>query len=467
MVRILAACLMKEGGKMRNYSIIKAIGIIISMALLVFLSLVGCDNNERTANTATGKSDGENELKGDLELQIFVGGYGDEFWKEAIEGFKKSNPKINVIVNMGPKVNEQMKTRWVSDNPPDFLYLDGPGIPTQQLENDGKFMDLKQWFYSTKTEDGNSLIKDRFIKGLLVEKNGKIYSAPYIFVTWGIWYDQKFFNDSNLLPPTNFDELLKVGNVLKTENVALIDYTGIYPIYIFRGMVLQALVSEGGQQLFDDVMALKPGVFESKAFKKIIKKIQILAEQELFLKGTVALNHIQSQMEWLNKKAALIPNGLWLESEMKKDIPVDFVMGYIPSVLQDAGQKYGVCTEAISMAISSKSKNPEAAKAFIAYLYKEEVVRRFVELTGTLSVYNIDTSHLNVSEATKSVQRWLGDQNIEFVYKKANLDASVEKVASDGLNSLVLGKIKVDEYCKRVQEEADRVISERTKLQLE
>ena len=457
---------------MAKRSMLRTIAVLVGLMLIVSLSFTGCEKKGVPSDTnqpeskkteATEKPAEEKGLKGDFKLQLFVGGYGDAFWKEVVEGFKKENPSLNVDARMGPKINEQMKTEWINDTPPDFVYCDGPELPSQQLEIDGKFMDLTEFFNTAKAEDGNSLIKDHLTNGLLVEKNGKILQAPYVFGTWGVWYDQKLFNDNGVTPPTNFDELLKLGETLKAKNTALIAYTGVYSIYMFRGMILQALVSEGGQQLFDDVIALKPGVFTSAPFKKVIQKVQTLAEKGYFMKGTVALNHTQSQMEWLNRKAALIPNGLWLESEMKKDIPADFDMKFTPSVLQDAGQKYGVIPESIGMAISTKAKNPDAAKAFLTYLYKESVVKRFVELSGSPSVYTVDASALSVSEATKSVQKWLSDPNVLFVPKKDNLDSAVEKVASDGLNSIVLGNLKTDEYCNRLQKEADRVLAEKSK----
>ncbi|RED57066.1 extracellular solute-binding protein [Cohnella phaseoli] len=402
------------------------------------------------------------DVKGDFELQIFVGGYGDAWWKEAIEGFKKKYPEVNVIANMGPKINEQMKTRWIDDNPPDFLYFDGPDIPMEQLKTDGKIMDLSGWFDEALAEDGQSLIQDHFVKGMLTpDKNGKIYVAPYIFSTMGMFYDDKLLGDNQISPPQNFDELLAIGEKLKSQNVALLDYPGIYPVYLFNGLITPALAAEGGQELWTKVMNAEPGVFKSEPFIKVMKKLEVLRDQGLILKGTTALNHTQSQMEWLNRKAAFIPNGLWLEGEMKKDIPTDFQMKFIPSVLQDAGQKMATAPSAVGFAIPAKAKNPKAAMAWLSYLYQEDVVKRFIELTNVPTIYNVDVNDMNVSEMTKSVMKWIADPNIVIVSTNFDWEPAGQQAVYDSLNSLVLGKINAEQYGERVEQAFEKARSEK------
>lgn len=444
---------------MIKFKKVVAIGLAISIMGSV---LVGCnkkpgvDNSASGANTTVAETGESGKLSGDLELQLFAGGYGETFWKEAIDGFKKENPDINIITNIGPKVNDQMKTRWISGNPPDIVYVDGAGMPEAlpQLIKDGKIMDLKPWFETAKNADGNP-IKENLINGVLRETDGKVYQAPYIFNSWGMFYDEKLLKDNGITPPTDFDSLVQAGEQLKSKNVSALCYTGVYALYLLRGSVLAAVASEGGQQTIDDIMDLKEGVFLSPAFKKAIEKIKILADKRLIMDGCVAMNHTQSQMEWLKRKAAFIPNGLWLESEMKKDTPSDFSMRYTPSIFLEKGKKMVIFPDFIGLAVSSQTKNPEAAKAFLSYLYKESVIKRFVELNNTPTVFKVNMSSLNISETTKSVQKYITDPNVIFISKKrAEIVPEVETEISNGLNSLVQNEITVDELCERVEKAA-------------
>jgi len=400
-------------------------------------------------------------LKGDFEVQIFVGGYGDTWWKEMLAGFKKENPELNIIENMGPKVNEQMKTRWVSDNPPDFVYCDGAEGVSTQFALDGKLLDLKDFFNNTKAADGKPL-REHLIDGIIQQINGGEYFAPYIFSAMALFYDDKLLKDNGIPVPQNFDELLAAGETLKSKGIALINYPGIYPQYLTEGFVYPAIVAEGGQQLLEDAMTGKPGVYLSQPFKNVINKVATLAQKGYVLKGTTALNHTQAQMEWLNRKAAFIPNGLWLENEMKKDIPEDFVMQYNAAAIRSPGQKVSLLGSGVNNAIAANAKNKEAALAFMEYIYREENVKRFVEIVGAPTCYTIDTTGINIeSDMVKSCLKVLADKdNIQIVSTTVTWIPEIKKMMDDQINSIVLGDMTVDQYCENLEKEAARVLAQ-------
>lgn len=456
---------------MRIYGGMRIFSKYIIYILAISISLVGCGSynglNALPGNnnviTQINTNIQNKELKGELELQIFIGGYGDKFWNEAMNEFQKEYPKVNVIKQMGQTINVKMTPRWMSGNPPDFAYVDGPEFPQDELVNAGMLMDLKEWFNTSKTLDGSTLIKDNLYKGFIRENDGKIYFAPYIFGTLGLWYNAKLFKENKLKIPTNFEEFLSLAPILKTKNIALMNYPGKFPGYLFQGFIRANMALLEGQQILDDIDTLKPGVFVSEAFYKSMYKLEVVSKTDnAILNGTLALNHIQSQVEWLNGKAAFIPNGLWLENEMSGSIPPDFEMAYIPSLIQDKGQKYVICAYTNRLCLASQGKNPEAAKAWLAFLYRENIMRRFTEITGIPMAYKMDLSDSNVSEKVKNVQKWIADPNISFVYEK-NLDERVNKVLNTAINDVVAGKINAREACERIQKEADKVLAEKSK----
>lgn len=112
-------------------------GIWLILIVAITLFMTACSNNEDDAATEEGDTNGsddtENEITdediaGDLEIQYFVGGYGDEWWKEVIEDFKAEYPNVNVIEHAGPDINTEMNPRWISSDPPDIVYIDGAGF---------------------------------------------------------------------------------------------------------------------------------------------------------------------------------------------------------------------------------------------------------------------------------------------------------------------------------------------------
>lgn len=399
----------------------------------------------------------DKELKGDLELQIFVGGFGDKFWNEAIDAFKKENPKVNIIKSMGATINVEMTPRWLSGDPPDFAFVDGPVFPDNEFTRKGLFTDLKSWFDTSKTVDGSALIKDNIYKGFIDEDNGKIYFAPYIFGTLGMWYNAKLFRDNGIKVPTNFEEFISIASELKTKNISLMNYPGQFPNYLYLGFLRQNLALEGGQQMLMDISELKPGVFVSEPFYKSMHKIEILSKTDnAILKSSLTLDNIKSQTEWLQGKSAFIPNGLWLENEMRNDIPSDFEMTFVPSLIQDKGQKYVICAYTHNLCLAREGKNPEAAKAWLAFLYREDVLKKFTEITGVPTAYKMDLSDANVSEKVKNVQKWIADPDVAFVYDKEVL-SDVSTAMYNALNDIITGKTNARTACEGIQKVADKI----------
>ncbi|NAP00257.1 sugar ABC transporter substrate-binding protein, partial [Halomonas sp. MG34] len=75
--------------------------LFLFVAMLLIAFTVACSNDEDAGGEADsdGNDSGSSEggISGDLELQYFVGGYGDSWWKEVIAGFKEEYPDVNVI----------------------------------------------------------------------------------------------------------------------------------------------------------------------------------------------------------------------------------------------------------------------------------------------------------------------------------------------------------------------------------
>lgn len=452
----------------------RTIALFAVLALSVSVFFTGCGENKTGDSTETAASAESVQpaestqatepvanagLKGDFEVQIFVGGYGDTWWKEMLAGFKKENPELNIIENMGPKVNEQMKTRWLSDNPPDFVYVDGAEGITTAFATDGKLLDLKDFFDNSKAADGKS-IREHMIPGIISQIDGGEYFAPYIFNAMALFYDDKMLKDNGIAVPQNFDEFLAAGEALKAKDIALINYPGTFPTYLYQAFVQPALIAEGGQQLWEDTMAGKPGVFISQPYKNVITKIATLAQKGYIQKGITALNHTQSQMEWLNGKSAFIANGLWVENEMKKDIPEGFVMQYNAAAIRTAGQKVSLVGSGVTNAIAAGAKNKEAALAFMAYIYRDDSVKRFIEIVGAPTCYKVDTAGINISsDMVKSCLEVLADPDVQIATSTSVSIPEVQKMWEDQLTSIVLGDMTVDQYCENLEKEAARVLA--------
>lgn len=445
----------------------KNVWLLSLLAVFMVLGVAaGCANDsstttqpadgEQTEATEDQQQGEENGISGELEIQYFVGGYGDAWWKEVIADFKKQYPDVKVTEHAGPNINDEMRTRWISGNPPDVVYIDGAGSSETQMVEDGQLMDLTEWVKTVKLEDGSSL-KDQFIVPPS-NYDGKIYSLPLVFDTWGVWYDKAWFEEEGFDVPTDFESWMSSMQEIK-EKTGIYPFvtTGKYPYYFSRGVLYPAFGAAGGDQLLADLISGKEGAWTSEPVLKVMKKVQQMRDAGLIDPGFGALNHTQSQMNFLLHKNAYIPVGFWLPNEMANDVPEGFEFGFVPSPMQDAGEPYVVVPDLRPLAIAKDAENPEAAKAFVEFVFKREYASLFAELTGAMmNLKGVDLSaNENVPGYLIQANDLINDPSkVAIHHKPYPMSANLETPISNALAALMLGEIDAEEFCRRAEEAA-------------
>lgn len=435
----------------------KAVASLLSAAFGVSMLLTGCGTSSSTSGKAAGTTKTSDPFNGTLEIQYFVGGYGDAWWKEVINDFKKEHPKLKIVEDAGPKINQQMQPRWASNNPPDVAYIDGDGSNEAQMVQDGQLMDLTGWLKTAKTADGK-LLSDH-LTSQPIQFSGKDYSVPLVFGYYGTFYDKALFKQKGWPEPTDFNTF--VSDMDKAEAAGMHGYIhqGIYPDYIDNGLLFSAFAANGGDQVLKDVLAMKKGVFLSKPVQDAMKQVQTLRDKGHIDKGALALNHTQSQMEWLQHKAAFIPDGLWLPNEMKDNIPNGFDFGLVPSVMQDAGKKYEVVPYVSDLGIAKNAKNPEAAKAFVQFVFQEKYAIDWVNKSGALNNYKpLDLSKANnAPDWLKASADFLQQPNVHVTPPMNLFNKDIRKAFNDATVAFLSGQTDAKGWGEKVEQAADQI----------
>lgn len=214
----------------------------------------------------------EPKVAGDLEIQYFVGGYGDGWWKEVIGEFKKKYPDVNIKESAGSQINEQMKPRWIQGNPPDVVYIDGAGSNETQMVLDDQLMDITDWVKDAKNVDGEQLTSNLIAPPQ--DYSGKNYTIPLVFGSWGTFYDETLFTEKGWDVPKDWDSFLATSEKIKADGVYPYIHTGKYPYYIVGGLLNTGFVSENGDnpQILKDQEAAKEGSFKNDAVANTLKR---------------------------------------------------------------------------------------------------------------------------------------------------------------------------------------------------
>ncbi|MCC2252377.1 extracellular solute-binding protein [Virgibacillus sp. AGTR] len=443
--------------------ILKFRWILLFLAIFLVTLTVGCSSEDDASEEGTGNdsSEGakevEGEIAGDLEIQYFVGGYGDSWWKEVIADFQKEYPDVTIIEHAGPNINEEMRSRWVSNDPPDVVYIDGAGSSETQMVEDGQLMNLTDWVEGIELENG-----DKLVESFIVDPgkfDGEIYSLPLVFDTWGTWYDRALFEEKGYEVPTDFDSFMNaMAEIKKGEGIDPFVTSGQHPYYFLRGMLYPAFGAAGGDELLADLITGKEGAWTSDIVLETMKKVEKMQQEGMFDSGLGALNHTQSQMNFLLHKNAFIPVGFWLPNEMANDIPKGFDFGFIPSPMQDVGEPFAIVPDLRPLAIAENAENPKAAKAFVEFAFTREYAMSFSEHTGAImNLTGVDlTANDKIPSYLTEANAMINDPEQVQIYEKPHpMSADLETPIGNALMSLMLGNMTAEEFVKEAEKAAE------------
>ncbi len=450
--------------------------VCIAMSALMLLTMSGCriiysdveiptpgstssETSVVISGTVPSKEREEKKLSGKLEIQLFTNETqsADKGWTQVINAFEEETG-VKVTVVMGSQVNTQMTTRWMNDNPPDIIWIDGTGIPDVVYESGGKFKDVTDILENGYVYGRDTKISDVLNTDVQIKYEGKAYRAPILVSTQGIWYDANYMRANDLTVPTNYDELLALAQTANNNGTAAFTYPGQYASYCLNGLIVPAIAAYG-QEYLDSVYNAEPEAFASDNMKSILQRYSDFCRvQGSVLRGTTTMDHTTSQVQWINHKSLLIANGLWLPDETRKSTPTSFDMTYSASPLVEASQEQSVVLFSKNIAIAEKAKNAENAEAFLRFLYREETQVRLMSAFGYMSVrtdldYKNATASMN--SATAKALQYINEGDIQICYNRGNW-GDVGDIFSNILNELTMGSISVDEAQKQLVKAAQK-----------
>lgn len=324
-----------------------------------------------------------------LNIAIFEGGYGPDYWNEMVERFEAAYPGVTVNMQISPTIGDIIRPQIVSGQYPDFISMndnDQTGV-LQSLIKENALLDLTDFFNEPGLESDQPL-KDLIQDGILETSkcspygDGKVYLAPFNSSPMGMVYNKTLFEENGWELPETWDDFFALGDLAKEQGIALFTYQGIYPGYM-EEILWPAIASAAGMDTLNGISSYVEGSFSSEEVLAVLKNIQKISTDGYLMEGTVALNHTQSQTDMMMNKALFIPNGNWMENEMKDAPRADgFEFGLWHAPVMNEGDQAYIMTSVEQFSIPANAENPELAKEFLRFLYTESSVKLFAEKAG-------------------------------------------------------------------------------------
>ncbi|MBI2501838.1 MAG: extracellular solute-binding protein [Candidatus Latescibacteria bacterium] len=394
-----------------------------------------------------------------MEGVFFQGGYGLQWVYDAGEEFERAHPDITAHVWGNPRAWDQTRPRFLAGNPPDAFWCIH-NINFWVNLQDGLVADLDSLMESPAYGQENVRFKDTFLPGTLEQGQyqGKQYFLPLTYAVIGLWYNKKMFDEHGWALPSTWDEFMALCETIKTTtSIAPLTHQGKYPSYF--GMIYRALLYKlGGEDLFVAIDNLEPGAWQRPEVIQAAQLARQVVDKGYILEGSSSFSHTEGQMIWLQGKAAMIPCGTWLESEMKNALPPGFEMRLMPvpgfpegrgglrAVEADAGPAFWVPRQAA---------HPDWGMEYFRILLSRKMAAHFLATIGSVVPIAGSTEGVAIPPAMQSaldaVQVAGGETfNLRFASWYPELRIEFE----NALGGLLNGYLSPDQFAARVEEKA-------------
>ncbi len=325
---------------------------------------------------------------GHLEVRVFQGGYGVDFYERAAREYERDHPGVTIDLQGDPRIWEQLRGAFVDGSPPGLTFP-GWGMDHWALIYEDQVQAMDDALLTTAYGETTGTWRDTFIPDLLRlgSFDKQTYLLPYYVNLNGWWFNAGLFENRGWRPPATYEELLTLCGRIKASGLAPLTYQGKYPAYAIQGFLIPWAISEGGIQAYRAAEALKPGAWSAPAFLRAAQMILELRSQGFLDPNANGLSHTEAQMEFVNGRAAMIPCGTWLESEMRKQTPKGFRMEFFlpPHLQAGKGDPTTLQVGVEPWLVPSRGQNQALAIDFFRYLTSKKKARQFVQEKGTLT----------------------------------------------------------------------------------
>lgn len=392
-----------------------------------------------------------------VEVAVFEGGYGIDWHKDVGRRYEQAHPGIRVRVWGDPRVGEKIKPRILRRNPPDAATCD---ILVWKMIVAGKLYPLDEALDSPAYGQKGTW-RESLVPGVLsdLRYQGKTYAIPTNLEAWVCWYDKRQFREHGWTPPRTWGEFTALCEKMKAAGVAPLAFQGKYPGYAWITLMslYQRLVPF---ERYYEMQDLKPGAFTDPEFIHAARLVQQMAAN-YFEPGAMAMTHTESQLEWVNGRAAMVFCGLWLKNEMKNAIPAGFEMACFPVPMVEGGKGdpravYSGGSE--YLIVFADAKHPKEAADFLKFMVSTENARDYVRRLDALPPVTGCLEGLTISPELQSAVDVLEHSSRNFLDRLGSLYVEFNRtVAEPALADLLWGKITPEEFGQRLEAGIEKV----------
>lgn len=474
----------------------KSVAIVLAMMLmLTVLAACGNNNNEGPAENKNGGTNGTNEnapveeekeelyengLPKDeitLKLGYKQGGYGREWLDEAVASFTEKFPNVTFEITSSPDLGTILNAKAAANDDEDMFDIFSPQLSNgQSIIEQGRIASLESlWdreLYDTPGVTVKEAVPDGLYEDRPVVHEGESYEMPMGTFATGLFFDRVLFEEHGWNQnPRTFDEFIALLEDIQEDDIIPMTYPGVYPGYLtdnfgFIKALELAQINGTLDQVMENYKYSKTPFYTQPEVKEVWNKIYEMGQKGFFPNGVAALNHTQSQMQVVQHKAALIPNGDWIQNEMKDSTPEGFKWGYMSLPMGDDPESTkwiysGPGATNFWVWEGKPELNKQWAKEFILWQYNMEVQAYNAVNAAILPIRQDLVNDPDLLESLQDAQKSLleyMDNNKTRIFamkREQTLDhpgfVQAGKILQEAVTNITLGKQDPEEILKKAE----------------
>ena len=366
--------------------------LISALAASMLLAGVGCNKiDDRDPNTLT--------------IAYSKSGYGGEWLENALQAFKEQvKPDLKWELEGDPNITVKILPRLESGTElPDMFW----SLETNwQMWAYQDYIEPMDDLYSWTVEDGQGKTYAEKVEDDLLDYgkvNGHYYATSWNSGASGLVYNVTMFEEHGWEVPTTVDELYDLCDQIRNDPVnkdrkndiapfAWGGQVGQYWQFFIETLWAQYEGIEGVREFFKFE---SPDVYKQEGRLKALEVFEkLMSEPGNSVSGAMSKNHIQSQMDFVNGNGAMIPNGAWIEYEMKTSTPEGFEMAMMPTPFIDEQHQVRMnWTSSGDFIVIPKDipeENKQLAKEFLLFMAREDQLQAYTKTTGSVRGFEYD-----------------------------------------------------------------------------
>jgi raffinose/stachyose/melibiose transport system substrate-binding protein len=430
------------------------ISLLAAIALLIALVGAGCGSSDSSSTSTSGASTSAGGTSTTAAadspsgtLTFAAASSQEPGWTKVIDAFEKKYPDVKVRPNFVPitTYNQVVTTQFQGGQGPDVLFTSvGSAYPTAigVLGEQGQLEDLSDMPAAEQVPD-------------LIKQVG-MYDGKRVAMPIGAWtgfflYNKDKFSELGLEPPQTMDELLAMCGKIADA--------GLTPVAIgptdgdlanFYTLLVASMVQNTDPDWVQQRDANKVTFAGTKGWQQALQAIVDMKDAKCFDSGVAGMSRDAATASWVQGKAVMMP---LFQNQLAPTLAGNpaFQWGAFPAPGQTPGQQTMFAEVSPLISINSKSKNMDAAKAFVNFAMEPAQTGTYADAQGVISTGQLAEKKLPDYLQPYAKYLFKGDKAASLVTSQFKTPVTYD-VLSKGLVGLLTGQVKVDELLKQMDD---------------